>query len=79
VAKVLKKYEPSKRPGPEAKYPWNDWFDGQIWQITQEEDFPDSTVASMEDLIRKTAKQYGYTVSVFKEGDDTLVIRPREE
>lgn len=25
------------------KYDWDSWLDGDIWQLTKEEDFPDTT------------------------------------
>ena len=37
-----------------ANYPWEDWFDGDIWQITQGEDF-ETHPLMMERIIRTRA------------------------
>ena len=37
-----------------ATYPWEDWFDGDIWQLTQDEDF-DGHPLMMERIIRTRA------------------------
>ena len=40
--------------GDKAVYPWDDWFDGDIWAITFEEDF-EGTPLMMERIIRSRA------------------------
>jgi hypothetical protein len=40
--------------GDKATYPWEDWFDGDIWQITMGEDF-EGTPLMMERIIRSRA------------------------
>ena len=30
---------PKYKVGPEAKYPWEQWFDGQVWKLTKGADF----------------------------------------
>lgn len=40
--------------GKKADYPWEDWFDGDIWQITMGEDFEGNPLM-MERIIRSRA------------------------
>lgn len=35
MAKVIGRLAPHGR----SKYPWDDWFDGQVWELTPGEDF----------------------------------------
>lgn len=39
------------------KYPWEQWFDGGIWQIKQGEDFQ-VDIGSMRSCIYTAAKRY---------------------
>ncbi len=73
MAKKLKTYTPSRKPGPPPLYPWEKWFDGSYWRLIQGEDFECSS-DSIEGQIRKKAKSLGYVVSVNKE-DDGVVVR----
>lgn len=57
MAKTLKKYNwaaktPSVRP--KTNYPWQDWFDGQIWKLTHGEDFQCHPLM-MERIVRTRA------------------------
>jgi len=58
MATKLKSYDfsqPSQLTTSEkATYPWDEWFDGDIWQITQGEDF-DGHPLMMERIIRTRA------------------------
>jgi N-acetyl-anhydromuramyl-L-alanine amidase AmpD len=75
MAKVLKDFKPSRKRGPEPRYPWDDWFDGQQWLLTRDEDFK-STLVIMQDTIRKKAKKLKKRVSVwYGDEDGTLVVQ----
>lgn len=48
-------------PPPHEKYPWEDWFDGRVWELIQDEDF-DAAITSMVPMIHIAAKRYDCTV-----------------
>lgn len=45
------------------RYPWTDWFDGDIWKITQGEDF-DTSPLMMERIIRTRASNKNHKAKV---------------
>jgi hypothetical protein len=45
------------------RYPWNDWFDGDIWKLTQGEDF-DTSPLMMERIIRTRASNKNHKAKV---------------
>jgi hypothetical protein len=45
------------------RYPWNEWFDGDIWKITQGEDF-DTSPLMMERIIRTRASNKNHKAKV---------------
>jgi len=45
------------------RYPWNDWFDGDIWKITQGTDF-DTSPLMMERIIRTRASNKNHRAKV---------------
>jgi len=45
------------------RYPWHDWFDGDIWKITQGEDFETSPLM-MERIIRTRASNKHHKAKV---------------
>jgi hypothetical protein len=53
--------------GRPVKYPWDEWFDGQSWKLTQGEDFH-CTVDGMDSTIRAHAKRHGFEVRVKRSG-----------
>lgn len=66
MAKILKKYNwtakvPSSRPKP--SYPWDEWFDGRIWQLTHGADFLCHPMM-MERIIRTRATNKNARVQV---------------
>jgi hypothetical protein len=48
-------------PTEKAVYPWEEWLDGDIWQLTQDEDF-DTHPLMMERIIRTRATARGAKV-----------------
>jgi len=44
-----------------SRYPWTDWFDGQVWEITHGEDFFVS-VHSMRCQVTSAAARRGYLI-----------------
>jgi hypothetical protein len=45
------------------RYPWDDWFDGDIWKLTQGEDF-DTSPLMMERIIRTRASNKNHKAKV---------------
>lgn len=45
----------------EEKYPWNDWFNGNVWKLKPGEDFV-VDLRSFRSAIYMAAKRYGYRV-----------------
>jgi hypothetical protein len=39
MARKLRKFEFTGHGAGRRRYPWNDWTDGSIWEITRPEDF----------------------------------------
>jgi len=76
MAKQLKKYARSSRPGPDYKYPWDQWLDGSTWQLVQGEDF-DCSVLTITTTLRDVARRRGIQISVFRENETTIVVTPR--
>ena len=81
MAKILTHYEPEEvnPSGRPPDYPWDQWLNGEIWEIVQGVDFHCQT-DSMEGLIRRTAANVDipFKVSVYYKDDRTLVIKPRK-
>jgi len=81
MAKRLKTYEPVvSNKGRPCKYPYNEWFDGQIRRLFQGTMPPDGkgdfecTLAAMEVTIRRAAKFRGIDVSIFYEHDPPALV-----
>jgi hypothetical protein len=58
VKSTLKEFPKSAKPGrtsPYAKF-YGDWFDGDIWTLSQSEDFPKAKLASMSSILRAAVK-----------------------
>lgn len=78
MATKLKSYTPKPNTGGrKPKYPWDKWFDGSPWRLRKGKDF-DCTVSTMDDLARKAAAKRGHKVSVWKEGEEAVVIQVHE-
>jgi len=73
MAKKLDSYEFRSFGTSGSSYPWDDWADGSIWQLTKGEDFTakPQTVAQQ---ARKWAKANGFKVHVSAEKDGDKVV-----
>lgn len=76
MAKILDEVPEGKKRGPKGKYPWDDWFDGRIWELEAGKDF-DCTLPTMEDNVRKAAKRLDVCVVVHRT-DAAIIIEPAE-
>jgi len=74
MAEQLFDYENTNRKGCKSKYPWDEWFSsGTTWKITEGEDFH-CNIVSMHVQIRREAGKQNKAVSVFKHGENQIVI-----
>jgi hypothetical protein len=79
MAKQLTEYTPRLNlMGRPPDYPWHEWLNGGIWEITQGVDFF-CKMRSMEIAIRRTAAMYcDIPMSVHRKDAQTFVIKPRD-
>lgn len=75
MAKTLDKFPKTNRP---AKYPWKEWFDGRVWQLTKGEDF-NTSVVNFRSQAYIAATKHGLKVRVHANGDDAIVLQARSE
>jgi hypothetical protein len=61
MARTLKRFDFPERHAANSRYPWDQWLDGQIWQITRGEDFDIST-ESMRVRLYPAAKARGGSI-----------------
>ena len=54
MAKKLKELPAGTR----SRYPWDDWFDGEVWELTEGEDYTVST-DNMRTAVHSAAKTRG--------------------
>lgn len=56
----------------ESIYPWDKWFDGQVWKLTQGEDFT-ITPAGFRALAVKTAQRRNIAATVALRGSSVFI------
>lgn len=63
MAATLPHLPPSQRPDDSyaRTYPWEDWFDGQVWRVEHGVDFMVSP-RSFANIVRVTAYRKGFTI-----------------
>lgn len=61
MAKVLKQFAFGGRAG--VKYPWDEWLDGQIWELTHGKDF-NCVVVNFRSAVYVEAKRRGKKVRI---------------
>jgi hypothetical protein len=66
MAKNLKSYEFASGGG-RQKYPWEQWFNGDIWELTDGDDFQ-CNIATMRMQTHKQAKARGLRVKTAVDG-----------
>lgn len=82
MATVLKSYDwtfvSRNSATPRSRsYPWNEWFDGRIWQLEPETDF-DGPPVSLERVIRTSANRRGIKVHVRITDDGYVIVQKHE-
>ena len=65
--------------GPQAKYPWDEWLDGDMWVLERNEDFPSSTLDSLRKAASGAATTRGLKVRSTRLGTTTIVIQAYKE
>lgn len=56
-------------------YPWDEWTDGSIWKVTQQEDFPHTTAKSFQVRLYGIARMRHMRVHTKVVGDDTVLFQ----
>ena len=75
MAEILDDYDFSDHPGMRGKYPYEEWFDGQVWKLIPGEDFNVST-ESLRVCIYTAAKRRDLRVrTTISAGDGSLIIQ----
>ena len=75
MAKVLKEFHFAVRD----RYPWTEWFDGRIWQLTRGTDFR-CQAQSMLSIAHAKGKKKRLKVLVACRGDQVILqARPLKE
>jgi hypothetical protein len=62
MAKIVKEF-PAQVRRRESKYPWDQWLDGQVWELAQGVDFQTDANA-MRSVVYLAAKRVGVKVRV---------------
>ena len=76
MAEILEDYEFVQWGPQECLYPYDEWFDGQIWKITKGIDF-NCTLESMRISLFSQAKKRRIKIRTSKK-DDTLIFQRRD-
>lgn len=72
MARVVDKLPPS-RTGSGTEYPWHDWLDGRVWELTVGQDFV-CKPESMRSLASSYAIKFGRSVRTRVSDDKTLLF-----
>ncbi len=64
----------NKLGGVNAFYPWNDWFDGQVWLVEPDDVIEGSTFRDLAAYATKVAKRRGITIRT-RRGDYDPITR----
>ena len=71
VAKMPEKYNHKR-----AKYPWGEWLDGRVWELTEGEDFikPEGcSISRFRNVVYVAAKKRGKKARVHVDGKKVYV------
>ena len=73
MAEILESYDFKSVGGP-PRYPYDQWFDGQIWKLQYMVDF-DCQVVSLRQGLYAAAKRRGISVKVAVSTDGDVVVQ----
>ena len=67
---------PRRNHGNRSPYPWNEWFDGSVWELVQGKDFQCLPV-SMVTIVRRTGDRLRVDVVASIRGDRVYIQAER--
>jgi hypothetical protein len=76
MAKKLKDFE-FPAVGTTTRYPWDEWLDGNIWQLTKGDDFPSDAYNFRNGAIN-AARRKGLKVRTSRSGDVVTIQAVRD-
>lgn len=71
MAEILEGFDFTK-PQRTAKYPYDDWFNGQVWKLKQGVDF-DITAKNMQINLYAAASRYDLKLQTKLRGDELII------
>jgi hypothetical protein len=75
MAKQLDEFDFKRGRNKGEQYPM-EWLDGNIWELTQEEDFPNVKMSTFYSALTAQAKRLGgLKVRSRKDGENTIIIQ----
>lgn len=74
MAKQLDEFPEGIRVGRPGKYPWDEWFNGKVWEVEAGTDFS-TTPESFRMTIKSAAKSRGGSVKIAKLDEKRLVFQ----
>lgn len=77
MAEVIETFDWNKARTSRSRYDWDQWFDGQVWRLTKDEDFT-AEVASFRSSASTAAKKRNKTVRTALEDDSTVILQAFE-
>lgn len=60
------------------RYPWDQWLDGQVWELTKDVDYS-VTMAIMRSLVYTTCKHRGLAVKICVRGNQMYIQASKKE
>jgi hypothetical protein len=79
---MARKLSEFPKPVRRAKYPWDQWLDGSVWELQAGEDY-DTTTASMRASASRAAKELGRDIKTQivrgEDGSESLIIQAVDE
>jgi hypothetical protein len=74
MAHILDSFPDDLSRGGKQKYPWDDWLNGQVWQLNKGVDYS-STPAEFRSQVYTAARKHKVSVRCAVLGNNILVIQ----
>jgi len=78
VAQVVEEYDWDQKVIRDGKYPWSQWFNGAVWELTKGEDF-DVDVAAFRRAVHSRAHWLGFKARTRTIKNDQAIVIQRIE
>ena len=65
--------------GGRTKYPWDEWLDGDMWVLEQDEDFPGTKIDQFRKGASEAARARGLKLRTSRLGPTTIVVQAYKE